>query len=254
MAGRLAGKVAIVTGGGTGIGRATAIMMAREGAKVVVSNRSPEKGEEVAQEIRDAGGDAIAFAADVLSEEEIRALVEKTVATYGRVDIAFNNAGISGATGPTGEYDSGDWNEVLAINLTGTFLCMKYELAEMVKQGAGAIVNCSSILGQVGFPNSAAYVASKHAVLGLTKSAALEYARQGIRVNAVCPGFIDTDMIDQPGSGDEPSFKTTLAELEPVGRVGTPEEVAEAVIYLASDGAGFTTGTSLLVDGGWVAQ
>lgn len=254
MADRLAGKVAIVTGAGSGIGRATAIMMAAEGAKVVASDRTVEHGEDTAQAIRDAGGDAIAIQADVTSEEQIRHLVEETVRQYGKLDIAFNNAGIEGAAAPTAEYEPDVWNQVIAVNLTGVFLCMKYELEEMAKQSSGSIINCSSILGNVGFPNSIAYVAAKHGVMGMTKTAALEYARQGIRVNSVCPGFIDTAMIDRAASRAETDLKAALSEAEPVGRMGTSEEVAEAVIYLACDASKFTTGIGLLVDGGWVAQ
>jgi NAD(P)-dependent dehydrogenase (short-subunit alcohol dehydrogenase family) len=254
MTGRLAGKVALVTGAGSGIGRATAIMMAAEGAKVVVSNRSEHKARATAQTIVDAGGDAIALPADLTDHDQVKALVADAVAHYGRIDIAFNNAGIEGAPANTADYDPEIWNQVMAINLTGVFLCMKHELEQMQKQGSGSIINCSSILGNVGYPTASAYVAAKHGVIGLTKTAALEYAREGIRVNAVCPGFIDTPMIDRADSKMDMDLKAAIAEMEPVGRMGTSEEIAEAVIYLASDGAAFTTGISMLVDGGYVAR
>jgi NAD(P)-dependent dehydrogenase (short-subunit alcohol dehydrogenase family) len=254
MTGRLDGKVALVTGAGSGIGRATAIMMAAEGAKVVVSNRSEHKARATAQTILDAGGDAIALPADLTDHDQVKALIADAVAHYGRIDIAFNNAGIEGPPALTGDYDPAAWDQVMAVNLTGVFLCMKYELEQMQKQGSGSIVNCSSILGTVGFRTASAYVAAKHGVIGLTKTAALEYAPQGIRVNAVCPGFIDTPMIDRADSKMDTDLKAQISAMEPVGRMGTSEEIAEAVVYLASDGAAFTTGISMLVDGGYVAQ
>lgn len=254
MGDRLTGKVAIVTGAGSGIGRATAIMMAAEGAKVVVADRTAANGEATEQAIRDAGGEALAVQTDVTSDEQIRNMVAETVRHYGKLDIAFNNAGIEGAPALTGDYDTDVWDQVIAVNLTGVFLCMKHQLAEMVKQGSGSIINCSSILGTVGYRTASAYVAAKHGVNGLTKTAALEYARQGIRVNAVCPGFIDTAMIDRAAEKMDIDLKAAIAETEPVGRMGTSEEIAEAVIYLASDGAAFTTGITMLVDGGYVAQ
>lgn len=254
MTGRLSDKVAIVTGAGSGIGKATALLMAAEGARVVVADITAASCDETVQAIRDAGGDAITVQTDVTSEDQIRNMVDRTIEHYGRIDIAFNNAGIAGESAPTGEYTPDGWDRVIGVNLTGVFLCMKYELQQMVKQGTGSIVNCSSILGTVGFENAPAYVAAKHGVIGLTKTAALEYARQGIRVNAVCPGFIDTAMIDQAASKSDNDMKAMLAEMEPVGRMGTGNEVAEAVVYLASDGAAFTTGIGLLVDGGWVAR
>jgi NAD(P)-dependent dehydrogenase (short-subunit alcohol dehydrogenase family) len=254
MAKRLEGKVAIITGAGSGIGRATAILMAQEGAKVVVANRTANSGEETVQMILDDGGDAIAVQTDVTDIEQIKAMVQTTVDHYGRVDIAFNNAGIEGIPATTADYDPEIWQEVIDVNLTGVFLCMKYELEQMIEQGSGSIINCSSILGHVGYPTAPAYVTAKHGVIGLTKTAALETARQGVRVNAVCPGFIDTAMIDRASSRAEMDLKATLAEIEPIGRMGTAEEIAESVVWLGSEASSFVTGIALLVDGGYVAR
>lgn len=254
MTNRLAGKVAIVTGATSGIGKATALLMASEGAKVVVAGLTTESAEETVHEIQEAGGEAIAIQADVSQPDQVKSMVDTAVERFGQVDVAFNNAGISGPTATTADYDPEAWNMVIAVNLTGVFLCMKYQLEQMLKQGSGSIINCSSILGTVGFESSSAYVAAKHGVIGLTRTAALENARKGIRVNAVCPGFIDTAMIDSSASQAEMDFKAALAEMEPMGRLGTSEEVAESVVWLASDAASFVTGTSLFVDGGYVAQ
>jgi NAD(P)-dependent dehydrogenase (short-subunit alcohol dehydrogenase family) len=247
----LQGKVAIVTGASSGIGRATALAFAREGVKVVVSDVNVTGGEETVRLIKAQGGEAIFVKCDVSQEDEVKALVETTLTTYGRLDFACNNAGIGGDLAPTADYSLEAWNRVIGINLTGVFLCMKYEIPAMLRQGGGAIVNMASILGHVGFAGAPAYVSAKHGVIGLTKNAAIEYAKQGIRVTAVCPAFIHTPMVDD-GLSDE--AKAQLEMVHPIGRMGTPEEVAELVVFLCSDGASFITGNPILVDGGYVAQ
>ncbi len=247
----LAGKVAIVTGASSGIGRATALAFAREGVKVVVSDVNVPGGEETVRLIKEQGGEAIFVRCDVSQESEVKALVETTLATFGRLDFACNNAGIGGDLAPTADYTLEGWNRVISINLTGAFLCMKYEIPAMLKQGGGAIVNMASILGHVGFAGAPAYVAAKHGLIGLTKNAAIEYAKQGIRVTAVCPAFIHTPMVDD---GLTPEAKAQVEAAHPIGRMGNPEEVAELVVFLCSDGASFMTGNPILVDGGYVAQ
>ncbi len=256
MAGRVAGKIAIVTGGGSGIGRATALSFAREGAKVVVADVVVEGGEETVRMITTAGGDAVFIKTDVSQAAEVEALVRQTVATYGRLDCAVNNAGIEGTMGPlTAESSEENWHRVLAINLKGVWLCLKYEIAQMLQQGGGAIVNTASAAGLIATPGGSAYVASKHGVNGLTKTAALEYAKQGIRVNAVCPGMIRTPMAKRIYK-TQPQFVGTeaLATMQPVGRMGKPEEIAEAIVWLCSDAASFVTGLPMAVDGGMTAQ
>ncbi|HVO70503.1 MAG TPA: SDR family oxidoreductase [Aggregatilineaceae bacterium] len=244
-------KVAIVTGASSGIGRATAVAFAREGARVVVSDVDVDGGETTVRLIREHGGKASFVRCDVSKSEDVQALIRQTVRQYGRLDFACNNAGIGGQQAPTAEYGEDAWNRVIGINLTGVFLCTKYEIPEMLKQGGGVIVNMASILGQVGFATSPAYVAAKHGVIGLTKNAALEYARQNIRVVAVCPAFIHTPMVD---NGLSPEMLAQLASAHPIGRLGSPEEVADLVVFLCSDGASFITGNPILVDGGYVAQ
>jgi len=253
MAGLVDGKVALVTGGGSGIGRATSLALAQEGATVVVSDIVVAGGEETVRMIKDAGGKASFIKADVSKNAEVEALIKKAVETYGRLDCAFNNAGIEGDMASTVDCSEENWDRTIAINLTGVWLCMKHEIPQMLKQGSGAIVNTASVAGLVGFQGLSAYVASKHGVNGLTKTAALEYAKQGIRVNAVCPGVIHTPMVDrlfksQPGAGE------TIAAMEPVGRLGKPEEIAAAVVWLCSDAASFVTGLPMAVDGGLIAQ
>lgn len=251
MESKFKGKVAIVTGGAFGIGRATAIAFAAEGAKVVIADWVEDV--ETLNSIVASGGEAIFVKCDVSKAEDVKALVAKTIATYGRLDCAFNNAGIEGANGITHDCIEENFDRTIAINLKGVWLCMKYQIAEMIKTGGGAIVNCASIAGLVGFPGLPAYVASKHGVIGLTKTAALEYAKQKIRVNAVCPGVIKTPMIDR-FTGKNKEAEKQFESMEPVGRMGEPEEVANAVVWLCSEGSSFVTGDAMAVDGGWCAQ
>lgn len=254
MAGLLAGKVALVTGGASGIGRATAIAMAREGARVVVADVAEAGGAETVQRIVAAGGQALFQRADVADAADVDALVRRAVEAYGRLDCAFNNAGIEGAVTAPHEYPDDVFDRVIAVNLKGVWLCLKAEVRQMLAQGGGAIVNTASAAGLVGAPTISAYDASKHGVVGLTKSFALAYARQGIRVNAVCPGIIRTPMVERSFLARDPNAAARLEASEPVGRMGTPEEVAEAVVWLCSDAASFVTGVALPVDGGMVAR
>jgi len=253
MAGQLAGKIALVTGGSSGIGRATAQIFAREGATVVVADVLVDGGEETVRLIKAAGGEALFVKTDVSQPVEVDALVKRTVETYGRLDYAFNNAGIEGALQPTGDYDAAVWDRVMSINLRGVWLCMKSEIQQMLKQGGGAIVNTASAAGLVAVPGLSAYVAAKHGVVGLTKTAALEYAKAGIRVNAVCPGGVDTPMVKRV-FGNNPQFAEAAASAEPVGRLAQPAEIGEAVVWLCSDAASFVTGHAMAVDGGMTAQ
>ena len=246
-------KVALVTGAASGIGRATALAFARNGANVVVSDIDPKGARETVRLITGDGGEAICVRADVSLWSDVEDMVETTIDAFGRLDYAFNNAGIGGEIAPTAEYTEAGWDSLIDVNLKGVWLCMKAEIPRMLEAGGGAIVNCSSILGVVGFAGAPAYVASKHGVIGLTRTAALEYARQGIRVNAVCPGFIHTPMIERAMPKSDDGLKQ-LAEQEPIGRLGTPEDVADAVIWLCSDRSSFVTGHPLMADGGWVAR
>lgn len=255
MAKKCKDKVTLVTGGGSGIGRATALLFAERGAKVVVADVAVEAGEETVRLIKDTSGDALFVKTDVSRLGDVKRMVDRTVEAYGQLDHAFNNAGIEGAQAPTAEHEKEDWDRVLSINLTGVWLCMKYEIQQMLKQERGGnIVNMSSILGKVGFAGSPAYQASKHGVIGVTKAAALEYASEGIRVNAVCPGFIKTEMLERAGILADSEVREQMANLHPVKRLGKPEEVAEAVLWLCSDAASFVTGTAVPVDGGYLAQ
>ena len=253
MAGLTEGKVALVTGAGSGIGRATALVFAREGAKVVVSDIVVAGGQETVQQIEAAGGEAIFVKADVSQAADVETLVTQTVETYGRLDCAFNNAGIEGGMKLTIDCTKEEFDRTIAVNLTGVWLCMKYEIQQMLSQGGGAILNTASAAGLVGFPSLPDYVASKHGVVGLTKTAALEYAKSGIRVNAVCPGVIQTPMVER-GAQLSPGFDELALSMEPVGRFGQPAEVGEAVVWLCSDAASFVTGHPMAVDGGLVAQ
>ncbi len=253
------GKVALVTGGGSGIGRASALAFARNGARVVVADVSSEGGQQTEQMIKKAGGDAFFIKTDVSKSSDVAAMINKTIEKYGRLDYAHNNAGIliRGDKADTVNCSEEDWDRVIDINLKGVWLCMKYEIPHMLKLGKGAIVNTSSIAGLVALAQSLAYNASKHGVIGLTRAAALEYAKGGVRVNAVCPGFINTPMLGQSVDVNEAEVKALAEFLKrdmPLGRRGNPEEVAEAVIWLCSDAASFITGHALAVDGGWVAH
>jgi NAD(P)-dependent dehydrogenase (short-subunit alcohol dehydrogenase family) len=247
------GKVAVVTGGTSGIGKAAAIALAQAGANVIVAGRRQAEGEETIRQIQAIGGDGFFVATDVSKEADVQTLIEKTMAHYGRLDIAFNNAGVDQETTPLPEQTETTYDHIMDINVKGVWLSLKHEIPAMLKNGGGAIVNTTSGLGLVGAVGVPIYVASKHAVEGLTKSVALEYAKQGIRVNAVSPGLIQTEMFDrtvQTNTELMEYFKTTL----PMGRIGTPQEVVNAVLWLCSDASSFVTGQSLTVDGGYTAQ
>lgn len=246
-------KVAIVTGAGSGIGRACALAFAREGARVVSADVDMEGNRETARLIEEGGGEVAVVACDVSKGVEVEAMIETAVARFGRLDYACNNAGIGGLSAPTGEYTEEAWRRVIDVNLTGVWLCMRHEIPQMLASGGGAIVNMASILGHVAFANAPAYVAAKHGVLGLTKNAAVEYATQGIRVNAVCPAFIYTPLLEKAGIVQGNDMYNAITAMHPMKRMGTPEEIAEAVIWLCSDASSFVTGEAMLVDGGYVA-
>ena len=252
MAGQLEGKVSLITGGGSGIGKASALAFAREGSKVVVADVNVDGGEQTVRLIQDTGGEATFVRADVSISSDVSDMVSHAVQTYNRLDCAFNNAGVSGGPGRVHEYTEENWSRVLNINLTGVWLCMKYEIIQMLNQGGGAIVNTASVMGLVGGSRSPAYGATKHGVVGLTKTAAVDYAQEAIRVNAVCPGYIRTPMIEQ-GVLLDPGGEERVVSRHPMHRLGTPEEVAEAVVWLCSDAASFVTGHAMTVDGGYVA-
>jgi NAD(P)-dependent dehydrogenase (short-subunit alcohol dehydrogenase family) len=249
----LQGKVALVTGGTSGIGRETAKQLAQAGAKVVVAGRRTEEGNAVVEEIVSAGGEAHFVKTDVTQEDQVQHLVDETIRRFGRLDIAFNNAGIE-QTGLVTEFAEEEYRKVFDINVLGVFLSQKYEIPAMLQSGGGVIINTSSILGHIAMPGAAIYNASKHAVEGLTKTTALELAGQGIRVNAVAPAAIATDMIDRFAGDADSESRQQLAAQHPLGRLGQAKEVAAAVLYLASDAASFTTGISLPVDGGYLAK
>jgi NAD(P)-dependent dehydrogenase (short-subunit alcohol dehydrogenase family) len=248
--GNFTGKVALVTGGGSGIGRATALAFARAGASMAVADVSEKGTQETARLIEEQGGRALALKCDVTQAEDIKAALDKTIAGFGRLDFAFNNAGIEPKKpAPTADYLEEEWNRIIDIDLRGVFLCMKYEIPLILKQGGGAIVNTSSGAGIIGIKGSPAYTAAKHGVIGLTKAAALDYAAQNIRVNAVAPGYIATPMMDR-FTGGTPEGRQKVISEEPVGRMGTPEEIAAAVLWLCSDAAAFVIGHTLVIDGG----
>jgi NAD(P)-dependent dehydrogenase (short-subunit alcohol dehydrogenase family) len=255
MPGTLTGKVALVTGGASGIGRATALTFSREGAKLIIADMNEEGGQQTVHMITENGGDATFVQVDVTQATAVEAMISTTVQTYGRLDCAHNNAGVTQrAYPPTAEFPEDDWHRVLAINLTGVWLCMKYEISQMLQQGGGAIVNTASVAGLVGLAGRSAYVASKHGVVGITRTAALEYAQQGIRVNCVCPGYIRTPMVEYVLQKEGAQLEAQMVAREPIGRLGTPEEIAETVVWLCSDAASFITGHTMTVDGGFVAQ
>ncbi len=245
-------EVALVTGGGSGIGRNTALSFAEEGAKVVVADVTVEGGEETARMIKETGGEAVFVKTDVRRAKDVELLIKKAVDTYGRLDCAFNNAGIDGDLGPVQEQSEENWDRVISINLKGVWLCMKYEIRQMLKQGSGAIVNTSSITGLRGL-GTVAYAASKHGVVGMTKVAALENAQAGIRVNAVCPAAVYTPMVANLMEAD-PDMKAYIENLQPMGRVAQPEEISRTVVWLCSHAASFITGHSLPIDGGVTAR
>ena len=243
-------KVALVTGGTSGIGRATAIAFGAAGAKVVFSGRREVEGEETAALIRDTGAECLFVRSNISDEAEVQALVEKTIATYGRLDCAFNNAGIEPSLKPLHEQSIEDFDKLMSINVRGLFLCMKYEVQQMLNQGSGVIINNSSMGGLIAFPGISPYIASKHAVMGLTRSAALDYAKQGIRINAVNPGLIATAMMDRLRSGSTDDVGSTV----PMGRMGQAAEIAQAVVFLCSDAASYITGQPLVIDGGYTVS
>lgn len=252
MNGEFVNKVAIVTGAASGIGRTSAQFYARDGASVVVSDVDEAGGEETVKLIQEADGEATFVKADVSQPADCEALVVQAVERYGRLDFACNNAGIGGEPNITADYSIEGWQQVININLSGVFYCMKYQIPAMLDAGGGVIVNMASILGQVAFATAPAYVAAKHGIVGLTKNAAVEYAEQGIRVNAVGPGFIKTSMLDP--LEEDPEMMQTLVSLHPLGRLGQPEEVAELVVWLSSDKASFVTGAYYAADGGYLAR
>jgi NAD(P)-dependent dehydrogenase (short-subunit alcohol dehydrogenase family) len=252
MTADLEGKIALVTGGTSGIGRDTAVLFAKAGAKVVVAGRREREGQETIELVRAAGGDGLFIKADVSKASDVETLVQKAVEGFGRLDVAFNNAGIEGAWGPVVRQTEEDFDRTMNINLKGAWLCLKYEIRQMLKQGGGgAIVNMASITGLVGSAGAAAYSASKHGVIGLTKSAALENAKSGIRINAVCPAFTETPMADR--TLRLPAVHKYVLSCHPIGRLGRPAEIAEAVLWMCSDRASFMTGQSLVLDGGFLA-
>ena len=254
MAGLLDGKSALVTGGGGGIGRATALALAREGARLAIADIAADAAREAVALVNAAGGQAISLSGEVARDADVRAMVEAVIGAYGRLDCAFNNAGIAGwqvdaAGKKTAEWSEEAFDRMIAVNLKGVWLCMKHEIVQMLAQGGGAIVNTASIAGLAGLPTSSAYVAAKHGVVGLTKTAAIEYAEAGIRVNAVCPGYIKTPMTEETMR----RRGAAIIAQTPLKRMGSPEEIAEMVVWLCSDRASYVTGAAYNVDGGWMA-
>src|SRR3954466_5955693 len=250
--GSFAGKVAFVTGAASGIGRAAALAFAREGASVVAADVSERGNQETARLIEEQGGKALAVRCDVTRAEDVKAALDRTIEAFGRLDFAFNNAGVEQPVTAAADLTEAEWDRIASVNVRGVFLCMKYQIPLMLKQGGGAIVNTSSGAGVKGFAGQAAYCAAKHGVVGLTKAAALDYAKANIRVNAVCPGIIETPMMDR-FSGGTPEGRARVIAQEPVGRMGRPEEIAAAVVWLCSDAAAFVVGHAMVIDGGQTA-
>jgi NAD(P)-dependent dehydrogenase (short-subunit alcohol dehydrogenase family) len=253
MAVLLGGKIALITGAGSGIGRATALIFAREGAKIALADIAAEGGEETLRMVKQAGAEAIFVRTDVSKLAEVEALIAKVISNWGRIDCAFNNAGIDGKMAKTAECTEETWNRTIAVNLTGVFFCMKAEIPHMLRQGGGAIVNTASAAGLTGSPGLPAYVASKHGVVGLTRAAALEYGREKVRVNCVCPGPIRTPMLGRLLT-NRPEMEQRFASAEPLKRLGEPGEIGEAVAWLCSDAASYVTGHAMSVDGGYMAK
>jgi NAD(P)-dependent dehydrogenase (short-subunit alcohol dehydrogenase family) len=247
--GRLAGRVAFVTGAASGIGRTTALAFAGEGAKVAVADIDQNGNQDTARMIEEVGGQALAVRCDVTRSEDVQAALAQTVEEFGHLDIAFNNAGAEQQPGPTADITEEEWDRIITVNLRGAFLCLKYEIPLLLERGGGAIVNTSSGAGIKVFGRGAAYAAAKHGVVGLTKDAALDYAAFNLRINAICPGIIDTEMMDR-FTGGTPEGRDRVIAQEPIGRMGKPEEIADAVVWLCSDAASFVTGHALVADGG----
>lgn len=254
MSAPLEGKVGIVTGGAIGIGRSVALEMANSGAIVMVSDVDERGGEETVREILDSGGTAAFTRCDVSLAHECELLVSATIGAFGALHLAVNNAGLGGSAAPTGEYDPDEWRRVIGVNLDGVFHCLRYELPEIVRAGGGAIVNVSSVLGLVAWPQAPAYVAAKHGVVGLTKAAALEYAEHGVRINTVNPGFVETDLLTEAGITVGSEMHAFISQKHAMKRLGTTDEIARAVVWLLTDDASFATGAAFPIDGGFSAQ
>ena len=246
---RFTGKIAFVTGGGAGIGRATALAFAAEGAQIAVVDKAHDKAVETVQAIEATGGRALAIACDTAEADQVQAALSKAVAEFGGIDIAFNNAGVEQEPAKVADLDEAEWDRIVNTDLRGTFLCMKYEIPHLLQRGGGSIINISSGAGVRAVPEQSAYTAAKFAVVGLTQAAALEYVTQNVRINAICPGNIDTSMMERVSGGTDEGYKKVISQ-EPVGRLGRPEEIAAAALYLCSDAAAFTVGLAMSVDGG----